>query len=106
MRIQCAIISLAFLATAASAEHVYQGLAEGNPDLGERHQQVDTPVQHKAGGEADQFDMHHGLAGNPDLSPPPRKPDPAAKRSDGASSIDFHHGLSAGNPDLSPPPAR
>ncbi|MGB5833111.1 MAG: hypothetical protein WBG92_14110 [Thiohalocapsa sp.] len=98
MKIQPAILALTFLATIASAEHAYQGLAEGNPDLGERHQPADAAT---TGGGADSFDFHHGLS-SPDLSPPPRSPDSSVKRSD-SGTVDMHHGLS-GNPDLSPPP--
>jgi hypothetical protein len=97
---------LAVLATAVSADDVYKGLAEGNPELGEPHTQVDsrTNLMAREAG-TDQIDMHHGLSvGNPDLSRPPRtdgEPHVTGKHSD----IDIH-GAFSGNPDLSPPPPR
>jgi hypothetical protein len=104
MKIQSAIFVLAFVATAANAEHAYKGLAEGHPDLTETHPQAEAPanLQARTAG-TDEFDMHHGLSqGNTDLSPPPYAPDASAQRSDASGGFDFHHGLS--NPDLSPPP--
>lgn len=97
---------LAMLATAVSAEHVYKGIAEGNPELGEPHTRTDsrTNLSARAAG-TDRIDIHHGLSlGNPDLSRPPRtgdEPHVTGRHSD----IDIH-GAFSGNPDLSPPPPR
>lgn len=105
-KLQSAAILLAFVATAASADDVYKGLAEGHPELGEPHPQADSPTNVEARKSGtDEFDMHHGLSeGNPDLSPPP-----GARDKTGASAVhsdvDVHGGFS-GNPDLSPPPPR
>lgn len=106
LKLLSAAILLALVATTATAEHVYKGLAEGNPDLGERHTQTDPATNLEAGKSGtDQFDMHHGLSeGNPDLSQPPGSLDKTGA-SAAHSDVDMHGGFS-GNPDLSPPPPR
>jgi len=104
LKLQSAAILLAFAATAASADDVYKGLAEGNPELGEPHPQADSATNLEARKKGtDGFDMHHGLSqGNPDLSQPPGSLDKAGASAP-HSDVDLHGGFS-GNPDLSPPP--
>jgi hypothetical protein len=99
-------ILLAACATAVTADDVYKGLAEGNPELGEPHTQVDSATNLRAReAGTDSIDVHHGLSeGNPDLSQPPRRGE-ASQASGQHSDIDIHDAFS-GNPDLSPPPPR
>lgn len=104
LKLQSVAMLLAVTATTVSADDVYKGLAEGNPELGEPHPQADSATNLEARKKGtDDFDMHHGLSeGNPDLSQPPgarEMTDASAAHSD----IDIHQGFS-GNPDLSPPP--
>jgi hypothetical protein len=102
--LQSTAFALALVASAASADHVYKGIAEGNPDLGEPHPQADSATNlsaRRAG--TDSIDLHHGLSvGNPDLSQPPRTS--GAKQMTGRHSDVDIHGAFSGNPDLSPPP--
>lgn len=101
LKLQSAAILLAFAATAVSADDVYKGLAEDNPELGEPHPQTDSVTNlyaRQAG--TDQFDEHHGLSqGNPDLSPPPYSRDNAGI-SVTHSAVDIYGDFS--NPELSP----
>jgi hypothetical protein len=105
-KMQSAAFVLAFVATGASADHVYKGLADGHPDLGEPHARADSFTNLAARNAGlDGFDMHQGLSqGNPDLSQPPGATGAHGVRPAASRSIDLHHGFS-GNPDLSPPPA-
>jgi hypothetical protein len=103
LTLPAAAVLLVF-ATTASADDVYKGLAEGNPELGEPHPQADSPTNLEARRTGtDEIDMHHGLSeGNPDLSPAPGSRDDPGTSTD-HSDVDLHGGFS-GNPDLSPPP--
>jgi len=87
-------IAATLFTVAVSADDVYHGLAEGNPDLFDSHQPMEskTGVQPSVG---DSFDRYHGLAdGNSDLF----KADPSGPTNSGKDP-DIYGELS-GNPDL------
>jgi hypothetical protein len=89
-----AIVSTSFIGVGASANDVYGGFAEGNPDLSDQHQPTEAmaAVQPSVG---DRFDRYQGFADdNPDLF----KADRSGPIHTG-SDPQFYGGF-GGNPDL------